>query len=180
MKTMIISISLVAFALLSVHADSAEQSAPVSFTFDDVELIDMVRILSTITGVGFTFDPSDLKFSERISISVREKPWKPVLIEALAQHGLVLVEHAPDSDSYAIIPAESTSIATRFSAATKAVAAMDAILVQLENGDIEKAKELVSKYRLYNDAIRKAMSKQGDSANKVSEDIGASAPNPQH
>jgi len=116
----------------------------------------MIRLTGTITGVGFTFDPSDPKFRETISIQVNDKPWKSVLQEALAHHGLVMIKHATASNSYTIVSSESPAMAVRINEATKAAAAIDAIVLQLETGNIEMAKKLLNDYRSYNDGILEA------------------------
>jgi hypothetical protein len=159
MKVIIVSAAVVLLLCLAVGAAPPKEPTSngnlISISLDDVALIDMIRMMNRITDASFAFDPSDPNLNKRITIDIRDKPWKPPFRAALIQHGLVLIEDTPGSNSYSIVPAKSKAVATRRAAAKEAVATIDAVLTQLDKGNAAKAKELLSQYRDHNARILK-------------------------
>jgi type II secretory pathway component GspD/PulD (secretin) len=157
-----------ALAILAVHLTFAEPPKPrdsdggtVSITLDNVQLRDFVRMVSRIAGVSFSFDPKESKFDESTSVDIKEKPWKPFFAGVLAQHGLVLSEDSPGSQTYSIIRAVSADAAARLHAAQEAVALADAVLADLNIGDVAAAKARLAKSREHNaEIVRTAQTQQ--------------------
>ena len=134
----------------------------VTMVFDKVELADVVRMMTRIASVNIKFDPTDAKFRESTSVNVHDKHWKPVLTSVLEQHGLLLVEDSQEARSYSIVRAQSKEIVARLRAAQEAVILADAVLADLNAGNLVMAKERLTKYRDRNaEMVRTIQEKQG-------------------
>ena len=161
MKTLIAGAGVV---LLAVHSVIAEEppardfeGGTVSITLDDVELRDFVRMMTRIADISLSCDPKEPKLDERMSANVQDRPWKPFFCSVLAQHGLLMVEDSPGSGTYSIIRAESADVAARIRASQDAVALADAVLANLDAGDLAAAKARLTKYREHNAAVVQAV-----------------------
>lgn len=69
---------------------------------DDVEMVDVVRMFTQISGVNIITTPSNLQ--GRVTVSLTGVEWKPALQSILDMQGLSLIEKRPDSKVYTIVP----------------------------------------------------------------------------
>lgn len=74
----------------------------ISLTFDQVLLLDVVRMFTKIADVNIVFDPSNLQGA--VSVNLQDVEWKPALTAILEKHGLSLTEKPPGSGVYDISP----------------------------------------------------------------------------
>lgn len=161
---------VISLAMAEEPKASASDGATVSLTLDNVRLQDVVRMMSRIAGVDLSFDPKDPKLNDSTSVNVQDKPWKPFFSSVLAQHGLLLIEDSPGSRTYSIVRAPSTETAVRVRASQEAVALTDAVLADISAGNLEAAKERLTKYREHNvEVVWTAQEKQQKPANQPSE-----------
>ncbi|MCX7590008.1 MAG: hypothetical protein N2255_00100, partial [Kiritimatiellae bacterium] len=80
---------------------SSQGSNLISVTLDDVELADVVRLFTRISGANIIVAPSNL--TGRVTVNMTNVQWKPALEAILEMHGLVLLEKSPGSGVYSII-----------------------------------------------------------------------------
>ncbi|MGQ9663443.1 MAG: type II secretion system protein GspD, partial [Kiritimatiellia bacterium] len=80
----------------------AEASNLISVTLDDVELADVVRLFTRISGANIIVTPSNL--TGRVTVNMTNVEWRPALESILEMHGLVLLEKTPGSGVYSILP----------------------------------------------------------------------------
>ncbi len=74
----------------------------ISITLDDVEILDVVRMFTRISGANIIATPSNLQ--GRVTVNLTDVEWKPALESILDMHGLALDEKLPGSGVYRIIP----------------------------------------------------------------------------
>ncbi|MBL7076676.1 MAG: hypothetical protein ISS31_04315 [Kiritimatiellae bacterium] len=74
----------------------------ISITLDDVEILDVVRMFTRISGANIIATPSNLQ--GRVTVNLTDVAWKPALESILDMHGLALDEKLPGSGVYRIIP----------------------------------------------------------------------------
>ncbi len=151
----VIAVLVASLAIAEEPKSTAPDGGTVSLTLDDVQLRDVVRMMTRIAGVDLSFDSKDPTFGERTSINVENKPWKPFFSSVLAQHGLLLVEDSPGSQTYSIIRAASPDAAARIRASQDAVAFVDAVLADLNADNLAAAKDRLVKYREHNAEVIK-------------------------
>lgn len=78
----------------------ADESNLISITLDDVEMVDVVRMFTRISGANIIAAPSNLV--GRVTVNLTEVEWQPALESILDMHGLALVEKTPGSRVYSI------------------------------------------------------------------------------
>lgn len=74
----------------------------ISITLDDVEIVDVVRMFTRISGANIIATPSNLQ--GRVTVNLTDVQWKPALESILDMHNLALDEKLPGSGVYRIIP----------------------------------------------------------------------------
>ncbi len=74
----------------------------ISITLDDVEILDVVRMFTRISGANIIATPSNLQ--GRVTVNLTDVEWKPALESILDMHALALDEKLPGSGVYRIIP----------------------------------------------------------------------------
>jgi len=74
----------------------------ISITLDDVEILDVVRMFTRISGANIIATPSNLQ--GRVTVNLTDVEWKPALESILDMHSLALDEKLPGSGVYRIIP----------------------------------------------------------------------------
>ncbi|NQU39038.1 MAG: hypothetical protein HQ523_03710 [Lentisphaerae bacterium] len=82
------------------EADAAADK--ISITLDDVEILDVVRMFTRISGANIIATPSNL--NGRVTVNLTDVEWKPALESILDMHGLALDEKLPGSGVYRIVP----------------------------------------------------------------------------
>jgi len=73
----------------------------ISITLDDVEIVDVVRMFTRISGANIIATPSNLQ--GRVTVNLTDVAWKPALESILDMHSLELREKTPGSGVYSII-----------------------------------------------------------------------------
>ncbi len=81
---------------------SAENPNLISIALDNVPLEDVVRLFARISSANIIANSTNLQGT--VTVTIREKEWKPALSAILDMHGLVLQEKTPGSEIYSIIP----------------------------------------------------------------------------
>lgn len=127
----------------------------ISVTLTDVDLSDVLMMMSRISGANFIYDPGEPKLRNRVTLNVTDKPWKPFIRELLAQHGLVVVETA--DGAYLVQPVQSKAMAIRRHAAVRAIAVAEAVLKDLEQNKTEAAKQQLRRFLAENRKIVEAI-----------------------
>jgi len=74
----------------------------ITITLDDVELINVVRMFSSIANANIIATPSNL--TARVSANLDNVAWRPALSQILGQHNLSLIETPQGSGIYSITP----------------------------------------------------------------------------
>ena len=87
-------------AMLTLDGDAG--SGLISITLDDVEILDVVRMFTRISGANIIATPSNLQ--GRVTVNLNDVAWKPALESILDMHSLALDEKLPGSGVYRIIP----------------------------------------------------------------------------
>jgi type IV pilus assembly protein PilQ len=82
--------------------DGDAGSGLISITLDDVEILDVVRMFTRISGANIIATPSNLQ--GRVTVNLNDVAWKPALESILDMHSLALDEKLPGSGVYRIIP----------------------------------------------------------------------------
>ncbi len=86
--------------------EAAEPAAPtsnlISITLDDVEILDVVRMFTRISGANIIATPSNLQ--GRVTVNLSDVEWKPALESILDMHALALQEKLPGSGVYSVVP----------------------------------------------------------------------------
>lgn len=72
----------------------------ISITLDDVEMVDVVRMFTRISGANIITTPSNLQ--GKVSVNLNDVEWKPALESILDMNNLALVEKTPGSGVYSI------------------------------------------------------------------------------
>jgi len=91
------------FLELPIDADAgAETDNTVSIMLDDVEMLNVVRMFTRISGANIIATPSNLQ--GRVTVNLTDVEWKPALESILDMHNLSLMEKTPGSGVYAIVP----------------------------------------------------------------------------
>lgn len=80
----------------------SENPELISVALDNVPLEDVVRLFARISSANIIASSTNLQGT--VTVTIREKAWKPALSAILDMHGLVLVEKTPGSDIYSIVP----------------------------------------------------------------------------
>jgi hypothetical protein len=78
----------------------------ITIQLDDVDLVDVLRMFSRISGANITYNSKDLRH-KNISLNVKNKPWLPTLQTSVAEHGLVVEERPVGSGIYCVVPADN-------------------------------------------------------------------------
>ncbi len=78
-----------------------EASNLISISLDDVEMLDVVRMFSRISGANIIATPSNL--TARVTANLDGVEWRPALTSILSMHNLALVEKTPGSGVYSIV-----------------------------------------------------------------------------
>jgi len=73
----------------------------ISIALDDVEMADVVRMFTRISGANIIADPSNM--IGRVTVNLVDVEWKPALDSILDMHSLALVEKTPGSGVYSIV-----------------------------------------------------------------------------
>jgi type II secretory pathway component GspD/PulD (secretin) len=73
----------------------------ISISLDDVEMLDVVRMFSRISGANIIATPSNL--TSRVTANLDGVEWKPALTSILSMHGLALLEKTPGSGVFSIV-----------------------------------------------------------------------------
>jgi type IV pilus assembly protein PilQ len=73
----------------------------ISITLDDVDMVDVVRMFTRISGANIITSPSNLQ--GKVSVNLTDVEWKPALDSILDMHNLALVEKTPGSKVFSII-----------------------------------------------------------------------------
>jgi len=73
----------------------------ISITLDDVEMADVVRMFTRISGANIIASPSNL--TGRVTVNLADVEWKPALMSILDMNNLDLVEKTPGSGVYSIV-----------------------------------------------------------------------------
>ena len=76
----------------------------ISITLDDVEMLDVVRMFTRISGANIIATPSNLL--GRVTVNLTDVEWQPALESILDMHHLALQEKLPGSGVYSIVPRE--------------------------------------------------------------------------
>lgn len=79
-----------------------ETAGRISITLDDVEIVDVVRMFTRISGANIIATPSNLQ--GRVTVNLTEVEWRPALESILDMHGLALEEKLPGSSVYSVVP----------------------------------------------------------------------------
>jgi hypothetical protein len=168
--TRVATIGLIAFAATAQEPKAQNPGTfNVTLVLDNLPLADFVRFMTRITGADISFDSDDPKFRENATVSVRDKPWKPTFSSVLAQHGLLLVEDLPGARTYSVVRAASPVTASRLLTSQDAVALADAVLADLNAGNLDVAKNRLAKYREHNaEVVRTVQEKQPEPAHQSS------------
>lgn len=87
-------------ALPAVNGDAGSEL--ISITLDNVEILDVVRMFTRISGANIIATPSNLQ--GRVTVNLNDVEWKPALESILDMHSLALDEKLPGSGVYRIIP----------------------------------------------------------------------------
>ena len=87
-------------AMLTLDGDTGSEL--ISITLDDVEILDVVRMFTRISGANIIATPSNLQ--GRVTVNLNDVAWKPALESILDMHSLALDEKLPGSGVYRIIP----------------------------------------------------------------------------
>jgi len=74
----------------------------ISVTLDDVEMVDVVKMFTRISGANIIATPSNLQ--GRVTVNLTDVEWKPALTSILKMHALGLLEETPGSGVYSIVP----------------------------------------------------------------------------
>ena len=80
----------------------AERPNLISVTLDDVELADVVRMFTRVSGANIIASPSNL--IGRVTVNLSDVEWQPALESILETHALGLVEKTPGSRVFSIVP----------------------------------------------------------------------------
>ena len=78
-----------------------EQASRISISLDDVELIDVVRMFSSIADANIIADPELL--TARVTVNLDNVEWRPALSSILSMHGLALVERPQGSGVFTVL-----------------------------------------------------------------------------
>ncbi len=76
-------------------------SETISITLDDVEMVDVVRMFTRISGANIIATPTQLV--GRVTVNLTDVGWKPAMDSILDMHNLQLVEKIPGSGVYSIL-----------------------------------------------------------------------------
>lgn len=76
-------------------------SSRISITLYDVELLDVVKMFTTISRANIIATPSNLQ--GRVTVNLTDVDWQPALESILDMHSLALVEKAPGSEVFSIV-----------------------------------------------------------------------------
>lgn len=74
----------------------------ISITLDDVEMLDVVRMFTRISGANIIATPSNLL--GKVTVNLTDVEWQPALVSILYMHNLQLTETTPGSGVYSILP----------------------------------------------------------------------------
>lgn len=77
-------------------------SETISITLDDVEMVDVVRMFTRVSGANIIATPTQLV--GRVTVNLTDVGWKPAMDSILDMHNLQLVEKIPGSGVYSILP----------------------------------------------------------------------------
>lgn len=83
------------------EAETGEENR-ISITLDDVEMADVVRLFTRISGANIIATPSNLQ--GRVTVNLEKVDWQPALESILSMHNLALREKTPGSGIYSITP----------------------------------------------------------------------------
>lgn len=75
-------------------------SETISITLDDVEMVDVVRMFTRVSGANIIATPSQLV--GRVTVNLTDVGWKPAMDSILDMHSLQLTEKIPGSGVYSI------------------------------------------------------------------------------
>ncbi|OGV62099.1 MAG: hypothetical protein A2498_07740 [Lentisphaerae bacterium RIFOXYC12_FULL_60_16] len=73
----------------------------ITITLDDVEMVDVVKMFTRISGANIIASPTNLQ--GRVTVNLTDVEWKPALISILEMHQLGLIEKTPGSEVYSIV-----------------------------------------------------------------------------
>ncbi|MBN2302422.1 MAG: hypothetical protein JXN60_07905 [Lentisphaerae bacterium] len=73
----------------------------ISIALDDVEMVDVVRMFTKLSGANIIATPSNL--TGRVTVNLNDVEWQPAMISILDMHGLALLEKSPGSGVFSII-----------------------------------------------------------------------------
>jgi len=122
----------------------------ISITLDDVELVDVIKMITRISGFDCVVNPEELRRAGRVTVALNNEPWRPALQAILARRGFVLVQEAPDL--YSIFRAGSPEFGARVQAASEAASVADVVLAAIASNNLAAATERI---RTFGEASRK-------------------------
>jgi len=73
----------------------------INITLNDVELSDVVRMFTRISGANIVASPTNL--TGRVTVNLEDVEWKSALKSILDMHSLTLVETLPESGVYSVV-----------------------------------------------------------------------------
>lgn len=73
----------------------------ISVALDDVEMVDVVKMFTKLSGANIIATPSNL--TGRVTVNLNDVQWRPAMIAILDMHGLALIEKTPGSGVFSII-----------------------------------------------------------------------------
>ena len=85
-----------------VAAGNPSPTNLISVNLDQVQLQDVVRMFTRISGANIVASPTNLQGT--VTVNLQDVSWKPAMEAILDMHGLTLVEKAPASGVYSIVP----------------------------------------------------------------------------
>ena len=145
-RTLAVAIFLILTQVgFAADAPPPPDGKPITITLDNVDLSAVLRMFSRISGANIVFTP--VHVSGRVSIDVKEQPWKAVLRTALAEHGLLLLHDPQGVAVYTVVRADSPATASRQQAAAVAVRFTEAVLRDLDANNVAAARKRLEKHQ---------------------------------
>jgi type IV pilus assembly protein PilQ len=86
----------------ALSGGKSSSSNLISITLDSVDMADVIRMFTRLSGANIIASPSNLQ--GKVTVNLTEVEWKPALQDILEMHSLTLVEKTQGSGIYTIAP----------------------------------------------------------------------------
>ncbi len=143
MRKSLIIVALISMALLFTPAHAAESVKPsdgfISITLEGVELVDVLTLISRITGTNIQYNPRDISEIKGVYVNLVDEPWRPALQSLLAKYSLVLLAEPERRNSYSIVKADKPETAVRIQYAAAVGTVVDAVLADIKSNNVSAA-----------------------------------------